>query len=85
VRDRSSRGVDVIKIMATGGNMTPTVGPHESQYTVDELLAAVTAAARSGTPDCGSCARRPRRCRCHDRRGGQHRTLHVLHGRRCRS
>lgn len=34
VRDRAARGVDVIKIMATGGNMTPTLGPHESQYTL---------------------------------------------------
>jgi imidazolonepropionase-like amidohydrolase len=48
VHDRSSRGVDVIKIMATGGNLTPTVGAHESQYTVDELLAAVTAAHAAG-------------------------------------
>jgi imidazolonepropionase-like amidohydrolase len=50
VRDRSSRGVDVIKIMATGGNMTPTVGPHESQYTVDEIRAATTAAHDAGLP-----------------------------------
>ena len=31
VRERVTHGVDVIKIMATGGNMTPTFGPHESQ------------------------------------------------------
>jgi imidazolonepropionase-like amidohydrolase len=48
VHDRARRGVDVIKIMATGGNMTPTLGAHESQYTVDELLAAVTAAHAAG-------------------------------------
>ena len=52
VHDRASRGVDVIKIMATGGNMTPTVGPHESQYTVDELLAAVDRGAHA--PGCRS-------------------------------
>jgi imidazolonepropionase-like amidohydrolase len=41
VRERVSHGVDVIKIMATGGNMTPTFGPHQSQYNRAELAAAV--------------------------------------------
>jgi imidazolonepropionase-like amidohydrolase len=50
VHERASRGVDVIKIMVTGGNMTPTVGAHESQYTLDELIAAVTAAHSAGLP-----------------------------------
>jgi len=48
VRDRVARGVDVIKIMATGGNMTPTLGPHESQYTRTELTAAVDEAHAHG-------------------------------------
>lgn len=48
VHERASRGVDVIKIMVTGGNMTPTVGPHESQYTLDDLLVAVTSAHAAG-------------------------------------
>ena len=48
VHERASRGVDVVKIMVTGGNMTPTVGPHESQYTVDDLVAAVTSAHAAG-------------------------------------
>jgi imidazolonepropionase-like amidohydrolase len=50
VHDRASRGVDVIKIMVTGGNMTPTVGPHESQYSRDELIAAVASAHAAGLP-----------------------------------
>ena len=50
VHDRVSRGVDVIKIMVTGGNMTPTVGPHESQFTVDELRAAAGSAHNAGLP-----------------------------------
>ncbi|GAC1592497.1 MAG: hypothetical protein NVS3B21_12220 [Acidimicrobiales bacterium] len=37
VRDHVSHGVDGIKIMTTGGNMTPTLGPHESQYTLEEV------------------------------------------------
>jgi imidazolonepropionase-like amidohydrolase len=48
VHERASRGVDVIKIMVTGGNMTPTVGPHQSQYTRAELMVAVTSAHELG-------------------------------------
>jgi imidazolonepropionase-like amidohydrolase len=48
VRDHVARGVDLIKIMATGGNMTPTLGPHESQYTLDEIRAAVEEAHAHG-------------------------------------
>jgi imidazolonepropionase-like amidohydrolase len=50
VRDRVARGVDVIKVMATGGNMTPTLGPHESQYTRAELAAAADEAHAHGLP-----------------------------------
>ena len=48
VRDRVAHGVDLIKVMATGGNMTPTFGPHESQYTCTELTAAVDEAHAHG-------------------------------------
>jgi imidazolonepropionase-like amidohydrolase len=48
VRERVSHGVDVIKIMATGGNMTPAFGPHESQYSRAELAAAVDEAHAYG-------------------------------------
>ena len=48
VRDRAAHGVDVIKIMATGGNMTPTFGPHESQYSRSELTAAADEAHAHG-------------------------------------
>jgi imidazolonepropionase-like amidohydrolase len=50
VRDRVAHGVDVVKIMATGGNLTPTVGPHESQYTHTEIAAAVEEAHAHGLP-----------------------------------
>jgi imidazolonepropionase-like amidohydrolase len=50
VRDRAARGVDVIKIMASGGELTPGTRSHEAQYTVDELRAAVEAAHRYGLP-----------------------------------
>jgi len=48
IRERADRGVDVIKIMASGGNMTPGSRPELAQYTLDELRAAVTEAHRHG-------------------------------------
>lgn len=48
VLDRAARGVNVVKIMVTGGNMTPTLAPHESQYSIDELVAVVTEARAAG-------------------------------------
>ena len=43
-------GVDVIKVMATGGNVTPGSLPHEAQFGVDELQGVVEAAHRAGLP-----------------------------------
>jgi imidazolonepropionase-like amidohydrolase len=50
VRERAERGVDVIKVMATGGELTPGTRPHEAQYGLDELRAAVEEAHRHGLP-----------------------------------
>jgi imidazolonepropionase-like amidohydrolase len=43
-------GVDVIKVMATGGNVTPGSLPHESQFGVDALRRVVDAAHGAGLP-----------------------------------
>ena len=43
-------GVDVIKVMATGGNITPGSAPHESQFGLTELRAVVEAAHAAGLP-----------------------------------
>jgi imidazolonepropionase-like amidohydrolase len=48
VRARVKAGVDVIKIMATGGHMTPGTNPSLPQYTVAEMRAAVDEAHRLG-------------------------------------
>jgi imidazolonepropionase-like amidohydrolase len=48
VRNRVKRGVDVIKIMATGGNMTRGTNPLMPQFTVTEIAAAVEEAHRLG-------------------------------------
>jgi imidazolonepropionase-like amidohydrolase len=46
VRLRVKRGVDVIKVMSTGGHMTPGTNPLQPQYTTAELAAAVEEAHR---------------------------------------
>jgi imidazolonepropionase-like amidohydrolase len=48
VRERATRGVDVVKLMVTGGNLTPSFGPHESQYGLAEIRAAVEEAHVQG-------------------------------------
>jgi len=50
VAERVERGVDVIKIMATGGGITPGSAAHQSQYDLDQLRAVVEAAHAAGLP-----------------------------------
>jgi imidazolonepropionase-like amidohydrolase len=50
VREHAERGVDVIKIMASGGNITPGSRPESSQFSLDELAAAADAAHAHGLP-----------------------------------
>jgi imidazolonepropionase-like amidohydrolase len=50
IREHAERGVDVIKIMASGGNLTPGSRPEVSQFGPDELRAAAEEAHRHGLP-----------------------------------
>ncbi|HVU90611.1 MAG TPA: amidohydrolase family protein [Jatrophihabitans sp.] len=50
VREHAERGVDVVKIMASGGTLTPGTYQHEPQFEVAELRAAVDEAHRLGLP-----------------------------------
>jgi imidazolonepropionase-like amidohydrolase len=50
VRAHAERGVDVIKIMASGGAMTPGSRPELPQYGPAELRTAVEEAHRNGLP-----------------------------------
>ncbi len=50
VRAHASRGVDVIKIMASGGTLTPGTRQEAAQFTREELAAAVDEAHRLGLP-----------------------------------
>ncbi|HHW98496.1 MAG TPA: amidohydrolase family protein [Firmicutes bacterium] len=47
-REQLRAGVEVIKIMATGGVMTPGVEPGSAQLTVEEMRAAVEEAHKAG-------------------------------------
>jgi imidazolonepropionase-like amidohydrolase len=40
----------VLKLLATGGNLTPSMGPHESQYSREDVVAATDAAHALGLP-----------------------------------
>jgi imidazolonepropionase-like amidohydrolase len=50
VRERAERGVDVIKVMASGGTMTPGTRQEESQFTAGLLRVVVDEAHRLGLP-----------------------------------
>jgi len=50
VADRAERRVDVVKVMASGGYMTPGTDPSTCQFTLDELRVVVDEAHRQGLP-----------------------------------
>jgi imidazolonepropionase-like amidohydrolase len=50
VRERADRGCDVVKIMASGGTLTPGTQQHVPQFGVAELRAAVDEAHKHGLP-----------------------------------
>ncbi len=50
VREHVEHGVDVIKVMASGGEMTPGTAVHLPQYPAEQLRALVEEAHRLGRP-----------------------------------
>ena len=50
VREHAEQGVDVIKIMASGGTLTPSSPQHLAQFPPEVLRAAVDEAHRRGLP-----------------------------------
>jgi len=50
VRDRADRGVDIIKVMASGGTMTPGTRQEVSQFTAELLRVVVDEAHRLSLP-----------------------------------
>ena len=55
VRQRAKAGVDLIKVMASGGNMTPGSNFQRAQYSVEELRALVDDAHRLNLTVAAHC------------------------------
>ena len=55
VRTLVKAGVDWIKVMASGGNMTPGSNPYRAQYSIAELTAVVEEAHRLGRRVAAHC------------------------------
>lgn len=55
VAERRRRGCDVVKIMVTGGALTPNFPIWASQFTADQVAAVVAAAHASGLPVAAHC------------------------------
>lgn len=53
VRERARNGAKVIKMMLTGGQMTPGTHPHLAQYSMAEVKAAAEEAHAHGLPIAG--------------------------------
>ena len=53
VDERARRGVNVVKMMTTGGRMTPTTPPYESQYSLHELRIGAERAHEHGLTIAG--------------------------------
>jgi imidazolonepropionase-like amidohydrolase len=55
VDERHTRGCDVVKIMVTGGGLTPTTPMWESQFSGGDVAAIVAAAHARGLPVAAHC------------------------------
>lgn len=55
VRERADRGCATVKVMVTGGGLTPTTPMWESQFDRDALRTIVTEAERFGLPVAAHC------------------------------
>lgn len=55
VERQRAAGVDLIKVMATGGNLTPKSRPSDAQFDGGQMRAIVAAAGRHGFPVAAHC------------------------------
>lgn len=55
VAERAERGCAVVKVMVSGGHLTPTFPMHQSQFGADELGAIVAAAHARNLPVAAHC------------------------------
>jgi imidazolonepropionase-like amidohydrolase len=50
ITERAAQGVDIIKIMVSGGFLTPGSSPHISQFSIEDMRNVVLCAAQNGLP-----------------------------------
>jgi len=55
VRSQVKAGADYIKVMATGGNLTPNSNPNREQFSRDDMIALVEDSARLGKYVAAHC------------------------------
>lgn len=55
VRRQVKAGADYVKVMATGGGLTPNTNPREAQFTREEMIAIVEDSARIGKLVAAHC------------------------------
>lgn len=55
VNERADRGCDVVKIMVSGGALTPTFPMWQSQFSTEEVRTVVETAHARGLPVAGHC------------------------------
>jgi imidazolonepropionase-like amidohydrolase len=55
VRERAERGCDVVKVMVTGGALTPAMPMWRSQFNAEDLRLVVAEAHRLGLPVAAHC------------------------------
>ena len=55
VREQVKAGADYIKVMATGGGLTPNTNPREAQFDRDEMIALVEDSRRIGKRVAAHC------------------------------
>ena len=55
VAERAERGCDVVKVMVSGGALTPTYPMWESQFSTEQLRVIVDEARRRGLPIAAHC------------------------------
>ena len=77
VRERVERGCDVVKIMMTGGFLTPTNPMWESQFSLDDLRHRRRRGSSPRTSGGGALPRRRRHRTRGSGAGGHHRALLV--------
>jgi imidazolonepropionase-like amidohydrolase len=73
-REQIKVGADIVKLMATGGVMTPGVQPGSEQFTEEEMRAGIEEAHKAGKKNRNPCHGNPGHPQCLAGRNRQYRT-----------